>query len=59
MGTSYDSLFDMLIQAKNDQPEEFSDVINYVTAEQLDSSICELVAQLSQKNVQYTTYSHV
>lgn len=59
METSYDSLFDLLIQAKNEQLEEFSDVIDYVTAEQLDSSICELVAQLSQKKVQYTTYSHV
>ena len=55
MGTSYDSLFDMLIQAKDDQPEEFSDVINYITAEQLDTSICELVEQLSQKKAQYTT----
>ncbi len=59
MGTSYDLLFNLLTQAKNEQPEEFSDVINYVTAEQQDISICELVAQLSQKNVQYTTYSHV
>ena len=59
MATSYDTLFELLAQKKKEQPKEFSEVINYVYNEQLDSSICELVTQLTKKELQYTTYTHV
>ena len=59
MATSYDTLFELLAQKKKEQPEEFSEVINYVYNEQLDSSICELVTQLTKKEMRYTTYTHV
>jgi hypothetical protein len=58
METSYDTLFELLSQKKSEQPDEFSEVISYISDEQLDASICELVAQLSQKEIQYTTFSH-
>ncbi len=59
MATSYDTLFELLAQKKKEQPKEFSEVINHVYNEQLDSSICELVTQLTKKEIQYTTYTHV
>lgn len=59
MATSFDTLFELLEQKKKEQPEEFSEVISYVYNEQLDSSICELVTQLTKKEMQYSTYSHV
>lgn len=59
MATSYDALFELLIQETNEQSEEFSEVVNYVSNEQLDTSIYELIAQVSQKEIQYSTYSHV
>ena len=59
MATSYDALFELLIQETNEQSEEFSEVVNYVSNEQLDTSIYELIAQVSQKEIQYLTYSHV
>lgn len=58
METSYDMLFQLLSQKKSEQPDEFSEVISYFSNQQLDAEICELVAQLSQKEVQYTTFSH-
>ncbi len=59
MATSYDALYELLAQKKKEQPEEFNEVINYVVNEQLDLSICELVTQISKKEIQYTTYTHV
>ena len=59
MGMSYQVLYDLLTQKEHEQPKEFHEVINLVSCEQKDPSICELVNYLSQKEVQYTTYSHV
>lgn len=59
MTTSYDALFELLAQKTREQPEEFSEVIKNVSNEQDDSTICELITQLSRKETQYTTFSHV
>ena len=59
MSVSYQVLRELLIQKECEQPKEFHEVINLVNCEQKDPDICELVNYLSQKDVQYATYSHV
>ena len=59
MGVSYQVLYDLLAQKGCEQPTEFHEVINLMNYEQKDPAICELVNYLSQKDVQYATYSHV
>ncbi len=58
MDIPYDVLHRLLIQRQNEQPKEFTEIINLINSDQIDSEIYDLVNYLSQEEAQYITYSH-
>ena len=58
MDIPYDVLHRLLIQRQNEQPKEFTEIINLINTDQIDSEIYDLVNYLSQEEAQYITYSH-
>lgn len=58
MDIPYDVLHRLLIQKQNEQPKEFTEVINLINSDQIDPEIYDLVNYLSQEEVHYITYSH-
>ena len=58
MDIPYDVLHRLLIQRQNEQPKEFTEIINLINSDQIDSEIYDLVNYLSQEDAQYITYSH-
>ena len=58
MDIPYDVLHRLLIQRQNEQPKEFTEIINLINSDQIDSEIYDLVNYLSQEEAQYITDSH-
>ena len=58
MDMPYDVFHRLLIQRQNEQPKEFTEIINLINSDQIDSEIYDLVNYLSQEEAQYITYSH-